>query len=548
MPTSQALVLQGDALHLPIADETVDLVVTSPPYFSLRDYGTGHPAEVGSEPTPAEFLAALWAATAELKRVLKPTGSAFINLGDKYSTTMLGRMGNPRTVPQPNGEWSKLGRRGEFQTQQAADPGVREKSLLLLPEAYRLGCTGMLAQLGGPDPGLNLIARAVIVQSKINGIPESVTDRVRRSHEDWVHLTKSTRYYSAVDELREPHADSTLARAHLPRRVSPKDGVRKQGNPIGLSMEEPGTIISNSYVNNPLGKLPGSVWSIASEPLDLPDYLVRLPTGVTMMDAGPLWRHVAWMRATGQPGPVIVRELDHYAAFASELPRRLILGFSPPGICVDCGHGRFPVVESEYRQHRPSGGRLSREERGSKVHDGGSGNWGTFGTNLYRDATILGYACACTPHTDHPGTGDSERNAAQRGTLLLGRSQKPRGNDMERVGPWREYHLNRWKAPPTRPAVILDPFGGVGTTAAVAVALGRIAVTVDLGYDYSLAAQWRVRYSPILAKTAQRTNNDAQAQAVDPGPPVPVPPKPPTLTYRDPAVKQANHERQGTLL
>ena len=66
---------------------------------------------------------------------------------------------------------------------------------------------------------------------------------------------------------------------------------------------------------NPLGKLPGSVWEIPSQPLTVPAHL-----GV-----------------------------DHFAAFPMELPRRVILGWSPPGICTECGEGRRPVSERGYR-------------------------------------------------------------------------------------------------------------------------------------------------------------------------------------------------------
>jgi DNA modification methylase len=82
--------LRGDALHLPIADHTVDLVVTSPPYFGLRSYQDGgqhYPGQIGSEATPAEWVDAMLAATREMVRVLKPSGSIWVNLGDKYAQT-----------------------------------------------------------------------------------------------------------------------------------------------------------------------------------------------------------------------------------------------------------------------------------------------------------------------------------------------------------------------------------------------------------------------------------------------------------------------------
>ena len=80
--------LRADAVALPRADDSVDLVVTSPPYFALRSYqddGEHYDGQIGSEATPAEFLDALWAVTRECVRVLKPSGSLWVNLGDKYA-------------------------------------------------------------------------------------------------------------------------------------------------------------------------------------------------------------------------------------------------------------------------------------------------------------------------------------------------------------------------------------------------------------------------------------------------------------------------------
>jgi hypothetical protein len=80
--------------------------------------------------------------------------------------------------------------------------------------------------------------------------------------------------------------------------------------------------------------------------------------------------------------------------------------------------------------------------------------------------------------------------------------------DRPKVGPWREYHLSDWTPPPTRPAVVLDPFSGVGTTCLVARALGRIGIGVDLSLAYSRAAKWRVfesgEWQDIIARTTGR--------------------------------------------
>jgi hypothetical protein len=526
--TGRALVVCGNALQLPLPDACVDLIVTSPPYFSLRAYNAG-PGELGSEPTPAAFLEALWAATREMVRVLKPSGSIFVNLGDKYKELPSG--GRTHHKPQRLGESpGRLDARAGFDS--PARPQIREKSLLGLPWAYALGATGMLAALGGPDSGLNLILRAELVWSKPNGLPESVTDRVRRSHESWFHLVKQPRYYSAVDEVRESYSPLSIARRQYATDAGPAGGTNGRSNGPLRSSREPGP-----ETMNPLGKLPGSVWSIPSEPLDLPGYFIfrdgRLldflapgrggrrprPNGhhpglfdpdayseVLASGDGPAWR---WLRATGinrSPWPQDDSALQlrvaasHYAAFPSRWPEQIIKGWSPPGICVECGDGRVPVVDRKPMEWRESPTIAGRTAPGSSRKPAS-------GTMLApAEATILGYACACTPYTDHPSTGEGRDYTAPG----AGRAKFPfLGGQGEKVGAWREYHLDGWRPPPTRPALIVDPFGGTGTTAMVARALGRHAVSVDLSHAYSRAAKWRVT-SDNSAKAISRTNRERQ--------------------------------------
>ncbi len=275
---------QADALRLPLADDSVDLIVTSPPYFALRSYRDGdehYDGQIGSEASPQEFLEALWAATAEMVRVVKPSGSIFVNLGDKYANpTGSGSAG------WKNPQWD---RKKPAAPQNTLGMGVRQKSLMGLPWRYAIGCID----------DLGLILRAEIVWSKPNGLPESVKDRVRRSHEQWFHFTLEPRYFSAIDEIREPHKEVSLKRA-MPHRAN-------------VLAHEDSHEVDMTKACHPLGKLPGSVWSIPSEPLQVPDHL-----GV-----------------------------DHFAAFPQEWPRRLILGWSPPdGVVLDpfAGTGTVPMV------------------------------------------------------------------------------------------------------------------------------------------------------------------------------------------------------------
>lgn len=284
-------IVRGDARALPLADASVDLIVTSPPYWSLRSYQDGgehYAGQIGSEPTPGEYIDALIGCTREWMRVLKPTGSIFVNLGDKYS----GHQGAQGTTGQ-------RADRSQAATYEYRPTGLRPKSLLLLPERFRIRCVDELG----------LTARAVIVWSKPNGLPESVTDRVRRSHEDWVHLAVRPHYYAAVDEIREPHAEPN-GRPGYGRKRPPAPGGNR-----GLHTGRATHADHRDMGQNPLGKLLGSVWEIATQPL------------IVVADI----------------------DIDHFAAFPMEWPRRLIKGWCPPsGIVLDPfgGTGTTALVAS----------------------------------------------------------------------------------------------------------------------------------------------------------------------------------------------------------
>src|SRR5690606_14322067 len=155
-----------------------------PPYFALRSYQDGgehYDGQIGSEPTPTAFLEALWAVTAECWRVLKPTGSRFLNLGAKYAgsgghnnSNLPGNTSRTDAAPTAGG----MTRTAPKRYNQASD-GIRAKSLMLLPQRFAIGCVD-----GKADPdGKGWICRQELVWSKPNGMPESVTDRARRSHE-----------------------------------------------------------------------------------------------------------------------------------------------------------------------------------------------------------------------------------------------------------------------------------------------------------------------------------------------------------------------------
>jgi DNA modification methylase len=465
----------GDARHVSdlLEPASVDLIVTSPPYFALRSYRDGgehYDGQIGSEASPSAFLDALIECTADWLKVLRPGGSMFVNLGDKragsggHNNSGISTHGTGKSTLQRNRRHTTIADSPDLAKRQAlaeelrsennreravrevdarygytmefssspdahaaeyderereldtshnratrrnapdrynqSSDGIPTKSLMLLPHRYAIRCTDELG----------LIVRADIVWHKPNGLPESVTDRVRQSHEYWFHLTREARYFAAVDEIRE---------AHAPKSLTHRGGGQSWGN---------GDNPDNNWGDpkprevNPLGALPGSVWTVPSEPLTVPAEL-----GV-----------------------------DHFAAFPSEWPRRLILGWSPSGWCQACGEPRRQTYEltgeSTYARLMREGGRVGGDGR---APPGGGGNTrdagGRRATYEPTPREFLGYSCAC-PNTDAP----------------------------------------------TRPAVVLDPFAGTGTTVAVAHHLDRHGIGIDLSRDYLRLAEWRCTHDTRL--------------------------------------------------
>lgn len=449
------LLLQGDARHLPLADASVHLIVTSPPYFGQRSYTDdgAHVAEqIGCEATPTEFLAALNDALKECWSVLHPSGSVWVNLGDKRAGS-----GAPGTTSGLGAARAQGSRTGIASSYTRAWLG-RPKSKQLLPHRFAINCMD-----GAADPdGVGWIVRQDQIWHKTNGLPESVTDRTRDAHEYWFHLTKSGAYFHQQDTIREPYSPNS----HPGR--SDGDSSPYQHRLTALGRQRHGAIGSfDPALAHPLGKMPSSVWAIASEPLRPPKYL----------------------------------DVEHFAAFPSEWPRRLVLGYSPEGICTACGEGRRTIAAVTQHPYRAGGasGRPKRQDANG-THPHGFNAVGYPQTRS--EAHLVGAVCACTPFEDRerPARGsNSGRNKDPRHAKWDG-DPGGRRRTFDRV-----YLLDAWEPAPCTPAIVLDPFGGTGTVAAVAHALGRHGISIDLSADYQRLARWRIEESDLVAKVRART-------------------------------------------
>ena len=247
-------IMVGDCRDLlrKLPADSVDCIVTSPPYYGLRDYGTGawqggdpdcdHAApawtedagdlprqgegaveanaakarrrnggscrkcgaervdlQVGLERSPQDYIDDLVAIFAEAKRVLKPTGTVWINLGDSYASRPNGSIGESQLEGSlaPHAE----NRRAHALRKTSLPMGLKHKDLMMMPARVALAL-----QADG------WWLRSKITWVKPNPMPESVTDRPTSATEDIYLLTRSERYYYDADAVREPFAESTIAR------------------------------------------------------------------------------------------------------------------------------------------------------------------------------------------------------------------------------------------------------------------------------------------------------------------------------------------------
>jgi len=183
----ESVLYEGDALqvlrHLPTA--SVQCVVTSPPYWGLRDYGIE--GQIGLEESLPQFINRLVAVFAELRRVLKDDGVLWLNIGDGYTSGNRGYRAPDKKNPAR-----------AMSVRPDTPEGLKPKDLMGIP--WRLA-------FALQDDGWYL--RSDIVWEKPNAMPESVKDRPSRSHEFMFMLTKSERYFYDYEAAREPAANGS---------------------------------------------------------------------------------------------------------------------------------------------------------------------------------------------------------------------------------------------------------------------------------------------------------------------------------------------------
>jgi DNA modification methylase len=308
LPTDEVIV--GDAMQqlrrLPTA--SVDCVVTSPPYFRLRDYGVAE--QIGLEESVDQWVDALLRVMREVSRVLKPAGSVWLNLGDTFS--------------------------------RSPKHGAPPKSLVLAPEKLLLALEAD-----------HWLIRNKVVWAKPNGMPASVRDRLACNWEPMYLLTRSTDYFFDLDAIRIPARSSLKRPAVLgsDTKYGTNNGKRPawSGPAAGVNSGLD-AMKARGITSHPLGKNPGDWWVIPTASYrgahfaTFPRALVERPIKATCPERVCLSCGTAWQRAQ------VARDLGSLAVLGT---LRKSCGCAErtwkPGVVLDpfFGAGTVGVVAEE---------------------------------------------------------------------------------------------------------------------------------------------------------------------------------------------------------
>lgn len=263
----QVTLLLGKSLDVlrTLPDECVDCIVTSPPYYGLRDYEVE--GQYGLEENPAEYVEIMRAVFAESMRVLARDGTLWLNLGDTYNNRTRG--------PWRGSSDGMTGRAHSPRWQRKSD--VPEKSLLMIPERVALALVGD-----------GWVLRNKVAWNKTNPMPESVTDRLS-AHYEFVYLfSRSRRYHFDLDAIRETPAKPRRGKSWAERRSA---GAPKRHGLAGAAASK-----DSDFAANESGRNPGDVWTIATRayaeahfavfPIELPIRCIKAgcKAGGTVLD------------------------------------------------------------------------------------------------------------------------------------------------------------------------------------------------------------------------------------------------------------------------
>ena len=272
-------IICGDALSelKKIESESIDMCITSPPFFNLRDYGID--GQIGLEKTWKEYIKKLIDIFDEVKRVLKKYGTCFVNLGDSYGTqsgTSMSKTYNSKKTYLTNKASGDL----------LLKPKDKDwhKCLMMIPERFGIA---MIDQ--------KWILRNKLVWIKRNAMPESVKDRWKRAHEYIFFFVKNKNYYFNLDIIRTPHKLISIKRAEYEQgrnalgqnKSSIGDKSAKYGMPARIVKLNPKGAVPPDFLDIITNcKMSESMNHYATYPTDLILPLVKVgyPKGGIVLD------------------------------------------------------------------------------------------------------------------------------------------------------------------------------------------------------------------------------------------------------------------------
>lgn len=424
-------ILRGDVRDMlkTLDADSVDCVVTSPPYWGLRDYGVA--GQIGMESILGEHIAVLVEVFREVRRVLKPMGTLWVNYGDCYATSVNGRSA---AATKAAGTDDRTFRDKPFSTVQG---NLKPKDLCMV--ANRLA-------IALQDDGWWV--RAENIWGKPNPMPDS-SGRYRPStaHEKVWLLTKCAKSYYDSEAVRMPPEESTVQR--LSQDVESQTGSARAnaGGKTNGNMKA---------VGRTTDKQRGHSWRHASfnDRWDAMPVAEQRANGRLFRNYEPEpWNHIGFAGDIWHIAPVGFAEA-HFATFPPALVEPCIASGAPLNVCADCG---APIIRVIQEKFIPQGD--VSPEKGIRFADGQK---------------------AAAPENSWGGS--------------------PRGiTAVETLG----FQPSCACAAEIKPATVLDPFGGAGTTGLVADRMGRDAILIELNPEYADIAERRIKGdSPLFAEVA----------------------------------------------
>jgi DNA modification methylase len=221
--------------------ESIQCVVTSPPYWGLRDYGVAD--QIGCESSPEEYVERLVAVFREVRRSLTSNGTTWLVLGDSYANPDKGSYQHSRVKAEDSLQKGNLA--SDFYGASNRNwNGLAPKNLVGIPwrVAFALQADGWYL-------------RSEIIWHKPNPMPESVRDRPTKAHEQVFLLTKSKRYYYDADAVREPATNRPAGNKTHKGKTAYEQGDQRHRTKVGLVNTKP-----TAWRNR------RSVWTVATQP------------------------------------------------------------------------------------------------------------------------------------------------------------------------------------------------------------------------------------------------------------------------------------------